>query len=109
MPKETSDVYTGAQAGGKNLHILQRHFEPPYAVILTVSDIFSLLCVVPYDMTNKSPSKVILRYSLASSGAPVHPMAGVTDEDFFAPNWGRATRVDAHLPTVDESFLTDRQ
>ena len=36
------------------------------AVILTASDIFSLLCVVPYGMMNKSLSKVSLRYSLAS-------------------------------------------
>ena len=37
------------------------------AVILTVSDIVFLLCLVPYDMTNKSLTKVFLRYSLASS------------------------------------------
>jgi len=51
----------------ENLHIPSRGTLSPHsAVILTVSDIFSLLCVVPYDMTNTSPSKVILRYSLSS-------------------------------------------
>ena len=51
----------------ENLHMPSRGTLSPHsAVILTVSDIFSLLCVVPYDMTNKSPSKVILRYSLSS-------------------------------------------
>ena len=50
----------------ENLHIPSRGTLSPHsAVILTVSDIFSLLCVVPYDVTNKSPSKVILRYSLS--------------------------------------------
>ena len=43
------------------------------AVILTVSDIVSLLCLVPYDMTNKSLTKVFLRYSLASSMV-AHPL-----------------------------------
>ena len=43
------------------------------AVILTVSDIVSLLCLVPYDMTNKSLTKVFFRYSLASS-VVAHPL-----------------------------------
>ena len=43
------------------------------AVILTVSDIVFLLCLVPYDMTNKSLTKVFLRYSLASS-VVAHPL-----------------------------------
>ena len=43
------------------------------AVILTVSDIVFLLCLVPSDMTNKSLTKVFLRYSLASS-VVAHPL-----------------------------------
>ena len=62
------------------------------AVILTVSDIVFLLCLVPYDMTNKSLTKVFFRYSLASSvvAQPLHLCYCV----FFLPTHilKRATR-----------------
>ena len=51
----------------ENLHISSRGTLSAHsAVILTLSDIFSRLCPVPYDMTNKSLTEVFLRYSLAS-------------------------------------------
>ena len=50
-----------------NLHTSSRGTLSAHsAVILTVSDIVSLLCLVPYDMTSKSLTEVFLRYSLAS-------------------------------------------
>ena len=49
-----------------NLHISSRGtFSAHNAVFLTGSDIISLLCMVTYDITNKSPSKVFLIYWLA--------------------------------------------
>ncbi len=50
-------IYTSPSRGTLSAHS---------AVILTASDIFSLLCVVPCGMMNKSLTKVFLRYSLAS-------------------------------------------
>ena len=51
----------------KSTVLLQGTLSAHSAVILTVSDIIFLLCLIPYDMTNKSLTKVFLRYSLASS------------------------------------------
>jgi len=51
----------------ENLHISSRGALSAHsAVILTVSDIFSLLCVVACEMMNKSLTEVFLRYSLSS-------------------------------------------
>ena len=58
-----------------NLHTSSRGTLSAHsAVILTVSDIVFLLCLVPYDMTSKSLTKVFLRYSLASPvvARPLH-------------------------------------
>jgi len=113
VPKETSDVCSSTGTWLPNLHISSRGTLSAHnAVFLTESDIISLLCMVTHGITNKSPRKVFLRYSLAS---PVvdrpctclwnHRYRLLTD---FWQMWGRSACVDAHLPTVDEGFRTYR-
>ena len=70
LPSWLSKRLTFAPSPGTcwpNLHTSSRGTLSAHgAVILTVSDIVSLLFPVPYDMTSKSLTEVFLRYSLAS-------------------------------------------
>ena len=75
----TYDARRVTRVAMENVHLYNLHnssrgtLSAHSAVILTVSDIVFLLCLVPYDMTNKSLTKVFLRYSLASS-VVAHPL-----------------------------------
>ena len=77
MPQDTSDVCSEPWLWLENLNISSRGTLSAHgAVILTASDISSLLCVVPYGMMNKVSHQGLLEIlvSVASSGPPLHLM-----------------------------------